>query len=93
MLKIIKTDFFFEKQTYKHIPRGKRYATAWKAKENRKLKGGPFPDRLYSWGEAWREELVRTVKCMGREQGGWGLGPKEFCLLQFCLFGQGPAFG
>ena len=66
------------------------------SKENRKLKGGSSPDRLYSWGEAWMEEVVGTVKYMGREQR-WGLGPegetecpKEFCLLQFY---QGPAFG
>ena len=66
-----------------------------KAKENRKLKGAPSPERLYSWGGPWLEEMLGAVKNKGAEQR-FGLGPegetecpKEWCLLQFC---QEPAF-
>lgn len=86
--------FYLKKKTKKHISISKG-GKVWtmnhsqKAKENKKLKGPPSPDRLYSWGEPWLEEVLGAVKYKHREQR-WGLGPegetecpKELCLLQF----------
>lgn len=56
------------------------------------VEGRALPRQAVQLGRSLEGGAGENGKVYG-QRAGWGLGPKEFCLLRFCSFGQGPAFG